>query len=126
MSHRPRLLCAIRRRRAITVVEVLAALMVLSAGILAMAGTSTISLRAATSAAMERRAAQHLARRHAALQASGCAGAEGGVHEELDDGVLVRWTAGPAARGVALLDATAEWQDGARWRGLEMRSALLC
>ena len=114
------------RRRALTVVEVLVALVIVSVGLLGMAGTSALSLRSATSAAVERRAVDRLAHRLAALSAAGCTRAAGGERGDAGDGVTERWTIGAAAQGVAMVEATAQWRDGGRPRELVLRSALLC
>jgi prepilin-type N-terminal cleavage/methylation domain-containing protein len=125
--HRPRShLPSPASRRAFTVAEVLVALVIVSVGLLGMAGTSALSLRAATSAARERRAVGRLALRHATLLAGGCAHAVGGARDDPGDGVRERWTVGPPARGVVMIDATAQWRDGDRPRTLQLRSALLC
>ena len=115
-----------RSRRALTVVEVLVALLVLSVGLLGLAGASTLSLRTATSAALERRAVHRLALRHAGVSARGCARAGGDVYEDSGGSVRERWTVGAPARGVAMIEATAAWRDGGRPRALVLRSAILC
>ena len=115
-----------RARRALTVVEVLVALLVLSVGLLGLAGASALSLRTATSSAVERRAVHRLALRHAALSARGCVPAVVGVHEESGGGVREQWTVHAPARGVAMIEATARWLDGGRPRALVLRSAILC
>lgn len=120
--------CALRRRRraGLTVVEVLAALVVVSVGLLGMAGTSALSFRAATAAGRERRAVARLQLRLAMLSATGCRRAASGVEAGAVDGVLVRWTVADAVGGAALIEASAEWVEGGRSRSLALRSALLC
>ena len=113
-------------RLALTVVEVLVALVIVSVGLLGIAGASALALRTATAAAREGQAVRRLHLRLAALTAAGCGRAEGGLAADPGDGVRERWTVGAPVRGAALLEATAEWRVGATTRALVLRSALLC
>lgn len=106
--------------------EVLATLVVVSVGLLGIAGASALSLRSATAAGLERRAVRRLAVRHATLSAGGCTRAAAGVHEDSGGGVRERWTVSAPMGGVALIDVTARWRDGARPRALALRGAILC
>ncbi len=115
-----------RRRAGLTIVEVLVALVILGVGLLGMAGSSALLLRTATSAALEQRAVRRLELRLASLIANGCGRAMSGTQENASDGVLERWTVEAAAHGAALIEASAQWRDGARARHLVLRSALLC
>ena len=119
---RPRPIC----RTGLTIVEVLTALVLVSVGLLGMAGTSVLSLRAAAAAERERRALRRLDLRIAALTAGGCGSATQGSAGEFRDGVWERWTVGAATRGAALGDATVEWREGTELRAIVRRSALLC
>ena len=107
-------------------VEVLVALVVVSVGLLGMAGASALSLRAATSAARERRAVRRVDLRLAALSAGGCTHAASGTQYDPGAGVGERWTVGTAVRGVVMVEVTAWWVDAGRPRTLALRSALLC
>jgi Tfp pilus assembly protein PilV len=115
-----------RTRTGLSVVEVLVALVIVSVGLLGMAGMSALSLRTAASTHRERQAVRRLELRLATLAAAGCAGASEGAAGDAGDGVRERWTVVAAARGAAMLDATAEWRDGARMRSLVLRNAALC
>jgi len=108
------------------VVEVLVALVVVSVGLLGIAGASALSLRSATAAALERHAVRRLTVRHAALAAGGCALAAAGVHEDSGGGVRERWTVGAPTGGVAFVDVTARWRDRGGPRALVLRGAILC
>lgn len=114
------------RRAGLTIVEVLAALVVVSVGLLGMAGTSALSLRSAAAAARERRALRQLDLRLAALTAAGCGRVTSGATTDSRDSLRERWTVAPASRGATLLDAAVEWRDGGRMRTLTRRSAILC
>jgi Tfp pilus assembly protein PilV len=112
-------------RPALTIVEVLVALMLVSVGLLGVAGTSALSFRTVVAAERERRAAQRVTMRLARLTAAGCERASSGELQEPD--LTERWTVVSAAGGIALIDAGVEWQGrGAQRRSLVLRSALVC
>jgi hypothetical protein len=106
-------------------VEVLVALIVVVVGLLGVAGTSAIALRASSAAIRERAAIARARSRLALLESAGCAGANGG-ERHLPGGLLDRWTVRPAENGVRLVDALAEWDDADGRRNVLLTSALLC
>lgn len=113
-------------RAGLTVVEVLVALVILTVGLLGMAGSAALSMRAAGRAAKERRALALVSSRMTLLLAEGCGRALSGETPADAAGIRLRWTVGTVARAVALVDATADWQDGAGGRSITLRGALLC
>ena len=113
-----------RARRGITVVEVLVALLLVACGLLAIAGSSALAVRAATSASRERLAVRLADRRLARLSASECASAIAGTDSAA--GMRERWWKADSMGGVASVEASVEWQAGARRRVLTLRSALVC
>ena len=113
-----------RARRGITVVEVLVALLLVACGLLAIAGSSALAVRAATSASRERLAVRLADRRLARLSASECASAIAGTDSAA--GMRERWWQADSMGGVASVEASVEWQAGARRRVLTLRSALVC
>ena len=115
-----------RRRAGLTVVEVLAALVMVSVGLLGMAGTSALALRTASFATRERHALGRLQLRLAALAAAGCGSASSGSAADASTGVREQWTVGPALRGAALVSASIQWRDGAGTRATAARSAIVC
>src|SRR5688572_19592480 len=114
------------RRRGLTVVEVLVALVLVSVGLLGMAGTASLSLRSTTTSSRELRALREVERRLAILSAAGCEGAANGEDVAAGDAPRVSWRVEAATRGTRLIEAVARWQDGTRPRSLRLRSALLC
>jgi hypothetical protein len=115
----------LRARSALSVVEVLVALMLVSVGLLGMAGTSALSLRTARTAARERRATQRATTRLAILAAAGCGRATSGALDEAD--LRERWRVAPPRGGVSLVEASIEWRErSAEWRSILLQSALLC
>lgn len=115
-----------RARSGVTIVEVLAALVVVSVGLLGMAGTAALSLRTAAAAHHERQALRRLDLRLAALTAGGCGRASGGVADGPGASMHEQWTVAAAVRGAALVDARVEWREGTRTRVIHDRSAILC
>lgn len=104
----------------------LAALVMLSVGLLGMAGTSALALRTASFASRERRALGRLQLRLAALTAAGCGSASSGTAEDALGGVREQWMVGPELRGAALVSASVEWRDGAGIRAMNAHSAIVC
>jgi Tfp pilus assembly protein PilV len=115
-----------RVRSGLTVVEVLAALVIVSVGLLGMAGTTTLSLRSATSAAQERRVLHRMDLRLALLGAGGCRHATGGSAGDAADGFTEWWTVEPVDAGAALVELHADWRDGARVRHRVRLTGILC
>jgi Tfp pilus assembly protein PilV len=105
---------------------VLLALVLVSIGLLGMAGTSALAVRSAGSAAREHRAVRVAALRLARLAAASCAGAQSGSTLEDATGVKERWVVDPARNGAATAEVRVEWREGAGTRSLVLGSALLC
>lgn len=112
--------------RGITLVEVMVALVLLSVGLLGMAGSSALLLRAAVAQAAERGATRRASLRVAALASAGCAAARDGMATDPAWHLTERWHLSPAANGVVLVDDSLEWVARGRVRGLTIRSAILC
>jgi Tfp pilus assembly protein PilV len=114
------------RRPAFTIAEVLVALMLLSVGLLGMAGSSALAVRSSSAAARERRAIQRAEGRIAALSAGGCAAAASGSAIDPVTGFDERWTVSPVANGVVAVDAQVRWVGAGRGGALLLRGAVLC
>lgn len=115
-----------RRRRGLTVVEVMVALVIVGVGLLGMAGTAALSLRSSAASARELLALRALEWRLAGSSASGCEGASSGEDAPAGSVPRVSWQVSAPLRGVRLVDASATWHDGTTPRTLRLRSALLC
>lgn len=113
-------------RHGLSVIEVLVALVIVSVGLLGMAGTSALSLRSATAASRELGALRRLEQRLASIASAGCGRASSGVEGGTGDAVRVSWTVHDEIRGVRLLEADARWHVNGAPRVLVLRSALLC
>lgn len=115
----------LRTRTGFSVVEVLVALMVVSVGLLGIAGTSALSLSTANAASRERRATRRAAARLALLTAGGCERATSGAVDDTD--VHEQWTVAPFRGGVMLIDERVDWRGSdARLRSVILPGALLC
>src|SRR5688572_19739347 len=114
------------RRRAVSVVEVLVALVLLAVGLLGVAGNGAIAVRASGGAARERRAAQRAGDRLAALREQGCASARSGTLADPAAALVERWAVGAVTGGAALVDAEVRWRAPAGQRVLLLRGGILC
>lgn len=114
-----------RTRRGFTVVEVLIALIIVTIGLLGVAGASAVALRASGAALRERSAVTRARTRLVLLEAGGCAAATSG-ELRLAAGRVDRWSAGPATNGVRLVQVRAEWDDTRGRRSVLLQGALLC
>lgn len=115
---------AARRRTGITVAEVLVAMVLLSVGVLAVAGTSALSLRDATAARLEREAIVRAGNRAALLSVRPCGQASSGTADE--GHVHERWLVSPISPGAATLEVHVDWNAGGRSRAFTLASAVLC
>ena len=114
-----------RARTALSVVEVLVALMLITVGLLGMAGTSALALRSSADASAERRAVLRATSRLAKLSALGCEHA--GSDVMISGDVREQWSTTPASAGFVLVDVGVEWRrSGGRPGNVLLRSALAC
>jgi prepilin-type N-terminal cleavage/methylation domain-containing protein len=114
------------RRTAFTLVEVMAALVLVAVGFLGIAGSSALVVRATAAQAKEQRAVRRASLRLARLAATGCAGARGGSATDSISGLQETWeVAGPFA-GVVLIRARVDWAGAGGARRFAVRSALWC
>jgi prepilin-type N-terminal cleavage/methylation domain-containing protein len=114
-----------RKPGGFTVVEVLVSLVIVTVGLLGVAGASATALRASSAALRERAAATRARSRLATLEAEGCTTAASGDLRQAT-GLTDSWTVGTAENGVRLLEVRAEWDDAGQRRAVVLRSALLC
>src|SRR5512140_3406891 len=91
------------RRDALTVVEVLVALILVSIGLLAIAGSTTLALRTTLDSAHRREAAQRIASRFAQLEAAGCSAATGGMVTDASRSLTEQWLITSRVNGLATI-----------------------
>ena len=102
------------------------ALVLLAVGLLGVAGNGAIAVRAASSAARERRAAQRAVDRVVLLRAQGCAVARSGLLADSSAALTERWTVGAAMGAAVPIDAEVRWRAPSGDRTLLLRSGILC
>ena len=115
-----------RVRAGFSIVEVLVALVLVTVGLLGIAGNCALAIRVTAVAARERRAAQRAADRIAELASQGCASARSGSSSDASGKMSEQWTVGAVANGVALVDAEVRWAAPSGTRSVVLRSAMLC
>jgi prepilin-type N-terminal cleavage/methylation domain-containing protein len=115
-----------RRRDGFTIVEVLVALVLLTEGMLGIAGNCSLAVRITGAAARERRAAQRAADRIAELTSQGCAAARGGSITGGGAEFSERWTTVASGSSATLVDAEVRWASPSGERSVVLRSAILC
>ena len=126
MQTPPQLPCAGRLRSGLSVVEVLVALMIVSIGLLGIAGSTALALRTTLDAAHGREAAQRAASRVALLAAGGCDRATGGAVSDVDRQVSERWTIVARANGFATVTDSVSWMSARGARSFSLTSAITC
>lgn len=80
------------RRQGFTIVEVIIALMIVTIGLLGIAGATALAFRTAADATRRRAAADRVQSRLALLAASGCARASSGTLSDVARHTVERWT----------------------------------
>ena len=113
-------------RRGLTLVEVIVALMLVAIGMLGLAGTSSLLMRATVARAAERRAAHHASWRIVQLAAAGCAAARDGKSADATTGLREEWHLSAASGGAVSVAESIQWPSGGTTRRLTVRSAFLC
>jgi prepilin-type N-terminal cleavage/methylation domain-containing protein len=113
-------------RAGFSIVEVLVALVLVTVGLLGIAGNCALAIRVTGAAARERRAAQRASDRIADLTSQGCALARSGSSPTPSAGMSEQWAVGAVVNGVALVDARVSWAAPTGPRSVLLRSATLC
>ena len=115
-----------RARAGFSIVEVLVALVLVTVGLLGIAGNSALAIRVAGSAVRERRAVQRASDRVAIAGSRGCPATGGGALIDARDRLSERWTIDAPINGVAFVDVTVEWSAPAGIRSVLLRDAIVC
>jgi len=114
------------RRRGLSIVEVLVALVLLTVGLLGVAGASARAIRVSSAAARERRGTQRAADRIALIASQGCTAARSGMLADSVASMTEQWTVTRSAATVAFVDADVRWSASGGTRSVTLRSAILC
>ena len=123
-THRTR--TRLRPRPGLSVVEVLVALMLLSIGLMGVAGSTALALRTTLDSAHRRDAAQRAASRIALLSAAGCTGSVTGSATDAARQVTEHWTVGSQVNGFAEVSDSVSWMSPRGARAFSLSSAITC
>ncbi|MEP6990241.1 MAG: hypothetical protein ABJA80_04860, partial [bacterium] len=115
-----------RARSGLTVVEVLVALVIVTVGLLGMAGSTALALRTTMDAARRRDAAQRAASRIAFLAAQGCAVASSGISSASGAPFTEQWVVRSRAGGFMTVVDTVRWSSARGSRSYSLGSAIQC
>jgi Tfp pilus assembly protein PilV len=116
-----------RPRAGLSVIEVLFALVLVSVGLLGLAGTSALTLRSAGFAAREHQAIRVAAVRMSRLTAAGCPSTQqSGAAADDATRVTEQWTVDAPRNGGATVHVQVAWKEGAGMRTLTLEGGLLC
>jgi Tfp pilus assembly protein PilV len=113
-------------RLGMSVVEVLVALMIVSIGLLGIAGSTALAFRTTMDAERRRDAAQRAASRVAQLSATGCARAADGSTSDPTRQISERWTVAARANGFATVTDSVSWMSARGARSFSLTSAITC
>src|SRR5258708_30832571 len=113
-------------RSGISVVEVLVALMIVSIGLLGIAGSTTLALRATFDAAHRREVAQRAATRFSLLAAGGCASATAGVAPDAAHKITERWTVSARSNGFISVTDSVDWLSARGPKAFALTTAIAC
>jgi Tfp pilus assembly protein PilV len=109
-----------------TVVEVIVALMIVSIGLLGMAGSTALALRTAHDAAQRRSATHRLLSRHSQLSAAGCSGATAGSATDSARSMTENWNVSVRPNGFAVITDSISWMTARGPRSFALSSAFPC
>ena len=115
-----------RRRSGLSIVEVLVALILVTVGLLAIVGSTTLALRTTLDAAHRREAAQRAASRFSILAATGCAHATSGTNVDPARHLAEQWTVTAASAAFATVTDSIEWMSANGLTSYSLTSAIAC
>jgi prepilin-type N-terminal cleavage/methylation domain-containing protein len=115
-----------RPRCGFSVVEVLVALVLVTVGLLAMAGSTTLALRTALDAQRRREATHRIESRFAGLAAAGCSRAASGIESDPARQLSEGWTVHAPAGAFATITDSVSWLSASGRRSMVLTSAIPC
>ena len=113
-------------RPGFSVAEVIVALVVVSTGLLAIAGSTALTLRISLDATRRHAAAEQAASRVARLMADGCDRAAGGRAASADRQLTESWGVGARINGFIVVSDTVRWTSARGARSFSLVSAIAC
>ena len=115
-----------RSRAGLSVVEVLVALMLVSLGLLGLAGSTALALRTSLDAAHRRDATQRVMSRFAILEAGGCASARAGATADSAHDLTEQWIVGARVNGLITITDSVRWMSARGRTSFTLTSAFAC
>ncbi len=115
-----------RPRLGISVVEVLVALMLISIGLLGIAGSTALALRTTLDSARRREATQRAASRFALLSSVGCAAARSGSATDTRRQLTEHWSVAAAGPHFTIVTDSVSWMSARGPRAFFLESAIPC
>jgi len=115
-----------RPRVGMTVVEVIVALMIVSIGLLGMAGSTALALRTAHDSAQRRSSTHRLVSRHSQLTAAGCSAATSGTATDSATSMTEVWYVAVQSSGFAVITDSIRWMTARGPRSFALTSAFPC
>ena len=110
----------------LSVVEVLVALMLVSIGLMGIAGSTALALRTTLDSAHRREAAQRAASRIALLSANGCLRSATGSTTDAARQISEHWTIARPVNGFAEVTDSVSWVSPRGPRSFFLASAITC
>jgi len=115
-----------RCRSGLSVIEVLVALILVSVGLMGIAGSTALALRTTLESTRRRHAAQRVESRFAQLSAAGCAHAVGGNDSDTPQQLSEQWAVAARVNGFATISDTVTWMTASGTKSFSMSSAIAC
>ncbi|MEP6729326.1 MAG: prepilin-type N-terminal cleavage/methylation domain-containing protein [bacterium] len=115
-----------RPRAGLTIVEVLVALMLVSIGMLGIAGSTALALRTSLDSAHRRDAAQRVESRLSLLIAAGCSYATSGSLIDPTRDLTEQWTVRSRVNGLAIISDSVYWMSARGPKSFVLASAITC
>jgi len=113
-------------RAGMTVVEVIVALMIVSIGLLGMAGSTALALRTAHDSTQRRSATQRIVSRHSQLSAVGCSAATSGFFTDSARAISESWSVALQVSGFAIVTDSVRWMTMRGPRSFVLSTAFPC
>ncbi|MEO8335300.1 MAG: prepilin-type N-terminal cleavage/methylation domain-containing protein [bacterium] len=115
-----------RVRAGMSLVEVIVALILVTIGLLGMAGSTALALRTAHDASQRRTATHRIVSRHSQLAAAGCTAARSGTSADPSRDLTENWYVSVQPNGFALVTDSVRWMSARGPRSFVLTSAFQC
>jgi Tfp pilus assembly protein PilV len=109
-----------------TIVEVLVALMIVTIGLLGIAGSTALALRTAHDSVQRRNVMHRIVSRHSQLASAGCLNARSGSAADSARAISENWYVSIQRNGFALVTDSVRWMGPRGPRSFVLESAFPC